>query len=121
MSWWLSPRRWAFLPVQARRPNSRRPLQGRSRPPRLPPRDRNTALRSKKSRAKPPAAAAIEEAKKNNWRMVIAVVGTDGELVYLERMDGTQNASSALAQSKARTSALYRQASKTFADQFASG
>jgi uncharacterized protein GlcG (DUF336 family) len=71
--------------------------------------------------AKAAAAAAIEEAKKNNWRMVIAVVGTDGELVYLERMDGTQNASSALAQSKARTSALYRQASKAFADQFAAG
>jgi glc operon protein GlcG len=71
--------------------------------------------------AKAAAAAAIEEAKKNSWRMVIAVVGTDGELVYLERMDGTQNASSTLAQSKARTSALYRQASKAFADQFAAG
>jgi uncharacterized protein GlcG (DUF336 family) len=71
--------------------------------------------------AKAAAAAAIEEAKKNSWRMVIAIVGTDGELVYLERMDGTQNASSALAQSKARTSALFRQPSKAFADQFAAG
>src|SRR4051812_30474032 len=43
--------------------------------------------------AKAAATAAVEEAKKNSWRMVIAIVGTDGELVYLERMDGTQNAS----------------------------
>jgi uncharacterized protein GlcG (DUF336 family) len=71
--------------------------------------------------AKAAAAAALDEAKKNGWRMVVAIVGTEGELVYLERMDGTQNASSALAQSKARTSALFRQPSKAFADQFAAG
>jgi len=71
--------------------------------------------------AKAAATGAIEEAKKNSWRMVIAIVGTDGELVYLEKMDGTQNASGALAQRKARTSALFRQPSKAFADQFAAG
>src|SRR5215217_9149932 len=64
--------------------------------------------------AKAAAAAAIEEATRNSWRMVIAIVGTDGELVYLEKMDGTQNASGALAQRKARTSALFRQPSKAF-------
>jgi glc operon protein GlcG len=71
--------------------------------------------------AKAAAGAAIEEAKKNSWRMVVAVVGTDGELVYLEKMDGTQNASVALAERKARTSALFRRPSKAFADQFAAG
>ena len=71
--------------------------------------------------AKAAAAAAIDEAKKSSLRMVIAIVGPDGELVYFERMDGTQNASPALAERKARTSALYRQPSKAFADQFAAG
>jgi uncharacterized protein GlcG (DUF336 family) len=71
--------------------------------------------------AKAAAAAAIAEARKNNWRMVIAIVGPSGDLVYLEKMDGTQNASAALAQRKARTSALFRQPSKDFVDQFAAG
>jgi uncharacterized protein GlcG (DUF336 family) len=71
--------------------------------------------------AKAAAAAAIAEARKNNWRMVIAIVGPDGDLVYLEKMDGTQNAGTVLAQRKARTSALFRQPSKAFVDQFAAG
>ena len=71
--------------------------------------------------AKAAATAAIEEAKKNSWRMVIAIAGIDGELVYLEKMDGTQNASTALAQRKARTSALFRLPTKAFVDQFAAG
>ena len=36
-------------------------------------------------------------------------------------MDGTQSSSALLAQAKARTSALFRRASKVFADQFAAG
>ena len=71
--------------------------------------------------AKAAAAAAIAEARKNNWRMVIAIVGPSGDLVYLEKMDGTQSASAALAQRKARTSALFRQPTKDFVDQFAAG
>jgi uncharacterized protein GlcG (DUF336 family) len=71
--------------------------------------------------AKEAAAAAFAEAKKSNWHMVIAVVGPDGELIYLEKMDGTQSASAALAQAKARTAALFRRPSKAFADQFAAG
>src|SRR6266705_6712722 len=71
--------------------------------------------------AKEAAAAAIAEARKNGWRMAIAVVDPGGYLVYFERMDGTQNASVRLAESKARTSALFRRPSKAFADQFAAG
>ena len=59
--------------------------------------------------------------RKNNWRMAVAIVGPEGELVYFEKMDGTQSASAALAQAKARTSALFRRPSKVFADQFAAG
>jgi uncharacterized protein GlcG (DUF336 family) len=53
--------------------------------------------------------------------MAAAVVGPGGELVYFEKLDGTQNASAILAITKARTSALYRRPSKAFADQFAAG
>src|SRR3954471_19418148 len=71
--------------------------------------------------AKEVAAAAQAEARRNGWRMAIAVVDPGGYLVYFERADGTQNASVFLVEAKARTSALFRRPSKVFADQFASG
>jgi glc operon protein GlcG len=71
--------------------------------------------------AKAVAAAAVAEARKNNWRMAFAIVGVGGELVYFEKMDGTQLASIEIAQSKARTSVMYRRPSKAFADQYAAG
>src|SRR5690348_4046658 len=37
--------------------------------------------------AKTIAAAAIAEARKNQWTMAIAIVDTAGDLVYFERMD----------------------------------
>jgi uncharacterized protein GlcG (DUF336 family) len=72
-------------------------------------------------RAKAAAAAAFEEARKNNWRMAVAIVGPDGSVVYFEKMNGTQNASFLLATAKARTAALFRRSSKVFVDQFAAG
>jgi uncharacterized protein GlcG (DUF336 family) len=71
--------------------------------------------------AREAAAAALAEAKKNNWRMAVAIVDPGGYLVYFEKLDGTQNASIPLAQAKARTSALFRRPSKAFADQFTAG
>jgi glc operon protein GlcG len=71
--------------------------------------------------AKEAAAAAAAEAKRNGWRMAVAIVDPGGYLVYFERADGTQNASVSLAHAKARTSALFRRPSKVFADQFAAG
>jgi uncharacterized protein GlcG (DUF336 family) len=71
--------------------------------------------------AKAVAAAAFAEAKKNNWRMAFSIVGPAGELIYFERMDGTQMASAELAHGKARTAAFYRRPSKIFADQWAAG
>jgi glc operon protein GlcG len=71
--------------------------------------------------AKMAADAAIAEAKKNNWHMAVSVVGPEGELIYFEKMDGAQSSSAALAEAKARTSALFRRASKVFADQFSAG
>jgi glc operon protein GlcG len=71
--------------------------------------------------AKAAAEGALEEARKNNWRMAVCIVGPEGELIYFEKMDGTQSSSAILAQAKARTSALFRRPSKTFVDQFAAG
>src|SRR5689334_23284935 len=53
--------------------------------------------------AKAVAAAALAEARQNNWRMAVAIVGPDGSVIYFEKMDGTQNASFLLATAKART------------------
>jgi len=71
--------------------------------------------------AKAVAEGALAEAKKNNWHMAVCIVGPEGELIYLEKMDGTQSSSTILAQAKARTSALFRRPSKAFVDQFAAG
>jgi len=71
--------------------------------------------------AKAVAAAALAEAKKNNWRMTFAIVGPAAELIYFERMDGAQLASTEMAQGKARTSVMFRRPSKAFADQYAAG
>src|SRR5262245_49537646 len=66
-------------------------------------------------------AAALAGTNNNNRRMAFAVVGAGGELVYFEKMDGTQLASVEISQGKARTSVLFRRPSKAFADQYAAG
>jgi glc operon protein GlcG len=71
--------------------------------------------------AKAVAIAALAEARKNNWRMAVTIVGPEGGIIYFEKMDGTQNASFMLATAKARTSALFRRPSKVFVDQFTAG
>jgi uncharacterized protein GlcG (DUF336 family) len=81
--------------------------------------DYGLALNNEQVRAV--ANAAFDEARRGNWRMAVAIVGPDGELLYFEKLDGTQNASAALAQRKARTSALFRRPTKAFADQFSAG
>jgi uncharacterized protein GlcG (DUF336 family) len=71
--------------------------------------------------AKKAAAAALAEAHKNNWTMAVAVTDTAGCLVYFERIDGTQVASSAVAINKARSAAVYKRPTKTFQDALAAG
>jgi len=71
--------------------------------------------------AKAVAAAAFAEAKKNSWRMAFSVVGPAGELIYFEKMDGTQMASAEMSHGKARTAVMFRRPSKAFADQYAAG
>jgi uncharacterized protein GlcG (DUF336 family) len=65
-------------------------------------------------KAKQILAAAEAEAKKRNWKMNIAVVDTNGELVHFLRMDGAQIASVNISQGKARTAARYRRPTQLF-------
>ncbi len=66
--------------------------------------------------AKKAAAAAIAEARKNNWLMVAVVVDPNGTLVYYERMDNVQLGSADVAIDKARSAALYKRPTKAFQD-----
>lgn len=67
------------------------------------------------------AAVAIAEGKKNGWTVAAAVVDPGGALVYFERIDGTQNASSDVAIAKARTAAAYKRPTKLFEEALAGG
>ena len=71
--------------------------------------------------AKKAAAPALAEAKKNNWAMAVSIVDIAGNLVYFEKMDGTQTGSVNVAIEKARTAALFKRPSRTFQDNVASG
>ena len=67
-------------------------------------------------RAKQVMAAAEAEAKRRNWKMNIAVVDTNGEIVMFERMEGAQIASGPISIGKARTAARFRRPSEVFAN-----
>ena len=71
--------------------------------------------------AKRVAAAALTEAQQNNWLMAVAVVDTAGDLVYFEKMDGTQAGSVTVAQEKARSAARFKRPTKAFQDTLAGG
>jgi len=64
--------------------------------------------------AKKLAAPAIAEAKKNNWTMAVAIVDTAGNLVYFEKMDGTQTGSANVSIEKARSAVLFKRPTKFF-------
>ena len=86
-------------------------------PPPAPPADYGAPITNEQAKAV--AAAALAEARKNNSPMAVAIVGPAGDLVYFEKMDGTQLASIEIAQGKARTAVMFRRPSKAFADQYA--
>ena len=71
--------------------------------------------------AKRVLAAAQEEAKKNNWNVVVTIVDTGGHVVACERMDSTQYGSVEVALEKARSAAAFRRPTKVFQDGVAAG
>ena len=66
-------------------------------------------------------AAAEQEATRNNWNVVIAIVDSGGHLVMLHRLDGTQIASVRIAEGKARTALEFRRPTKALEDAVAGG
>lgn len=66
--------------------------------------------------AKTMAAAAEAAAKKIDALMVVVVVEPTGDVVLLEKMDGTQYSSVDIATQKARSAARFRRPTKEFED-----
>jgi glc operon protein GlcG len=71
--------------------------------------------------AKKAATAALMEARKNGWTMAAAVVDPAGDLVYFEKLDGTQAASVTIAVDKARSAARFKRPTKALQDTLAAG
>ncbi len=66
------------------------------------------------ARAENAIAAAVGEAVKRGWTMNVAVVDSGANLVAFVRMDGSQLASIAIAEHKARTAAAFRRPTRAF-------
>jgi glc operon protein GlcG len=73
------------------------------------------------AKAKDLIVAAEAEAKTHDWKMDIAVVDPNGDLVAFERMDDAQLASIAVSQNKARTAARYRRPTAVWYDAIQTG
>jgi len=66
-------------------------------------------------------SAAIAEATKNSWPVVIAIIDSGGHLVMLHRLDNTQYASIDIAKGKATTAVSFKRPSKALEDVIAGG
>ena len=71
--------------------------------------------------AKKMMAAAEAEARKNEWKMAIAIVDASGGLIMFQKLDETQPGSIAVAIGKARTSANFKRATKALDDAIMGG
>src|SRR5881392_1472749 len=71
--------------------------------------------------AKKMAAAGEAEARKNGWKVAIAVVDAGGGLILFHKLDETQPGSIAVSQGKARAAALFKRPSKALEEMIAGG
>jgi uncharacterized protein GlcG (DUF336 family) len=71
--------------------------------------------------AKKVMVGAEAEAKKNNWGMVITILDSGGNVVMMQRMDGTQLGSVDVARDKAWSAVAFRRPTKVFEDAIAQG
>jgi glc operon protein GlcG len=71
--------------------------------------------------AKQVAEAAEKFAVANNWKVVIAVVDSGANLLYLERMDGGLVGSVSIAERKARTAVQFKCTTKDLEGGLAGG
>jgi uncharacterized protein GlcG (DUF336 family) len=67
-------------------------------------------------RAQSLVQAAVAEANKRGWKMNVAVVDPNGDLIAFGRMDGAQLASISISQHKARVAARYRRPTRALED-----
>ena len=67
------------------------------------------------------AAAALAEARKNQWAVTVAIVDAGGHLLSLQRMDGAAPMSAHVAIAKANSSAVGRRNTKTLEDMINGG
>ena len=67
------------------------------------------------------AVAAEAEALRNGWNVAIAIVDEGANLVYLQRMDGTQIASIDIALAKASSAVKYKRPTKSFEEELIGG
>ncbi len=71
--------------------------------------------------AKQIAAAAEKEAAANKWNVVIAILDDGANLVYVQRMDGTQVGSVNVAIAKAESAVKFKRPTKAFEDALKGG
>jgi uncharacterized protein GlcG (DUF336 family) len=71
--------------------------------------------------AKAIAAAASARAVAEGWNVVIAIHDSGGNLLYLERADGTQLGSIQVAQEKSRTALRFKRPTKALEEAVLSG
>lgn len=65
-------------------------------------------------RAQAVIAAMIAECKKHDWKMIVSVADSGGNLVAFARMDGSQLSSIAISEHKARAAVMFRRDTKLF-------
>lgn len=65
--------------------------------------------------------AAEQEAAKNNWAVVIAIIDSGGHIVMLHRRDDTQLSSIELAEGKARSALMFKRPSKVLDEAISNG
>ena len=71
--------------------------------------------------AKKIVAAAEKKALANGWNVVIVIVDEGANLLYLQRMDDTQLASTDIALKKALSAIKYKRPTKTFEESLIGG
>ena len=71
--------------------------------------------------AKKVMAGAEAEAKKNSWNVAIVIHDSGGNLVMMQRLDGTQFGSTEVAKDKAYSAVAFRRPTKAFQDAIEQG
>ena len=67
------------------------------------------------------AAAAENEALKNQWAVSFAIVDAGGHLLWMQRLDGAPPVSAHISQAKAHTAALGRRESRIYEEMINEG